>query len=123
VKYLGLPRVGLLSLIWVVVGYFSIMDFGLGQALTKTVAEAIAARDPDKVARLYGTATRIQLVMGLVGGLIMAASARYLVSSVLRVPAPLQPEAQLSVILCAIAFPRIQSDDQAGSGRGRAQVC
>lgn len=106
-KYLGLPRVGLLSLIWVVVGYFSIMDFGLGQALTKTVAEAIAARDPDKVARLYGTATRIQLVMGLVGGLIMAASARYLVSGVLKVPAPLQPEAQMSVILCAIAFPLV----------------
>ncbi|HVF38662.1 MAG TPA: flippase [Gemmatimonadaceae bacterium] len=107
VKYLGLSRVGLLSLIWVMVGYFSILDFGLGQALTKTAAEAIAAGDATKVRRLYSNATRIQLLMGLAGGMMMAASAGYLVTNVLKVPEPLQAEAQLSVILCAVAFPLV----------------
>jgi O-antigen/teichoic acid export membrane protein len=100
-----LPRVGLLSLIWVVVGYFSILDFGLGPAVTKTVSEALAAGENDKVARLYRAAQRMQLVMGLAGGIIMAAFAQRLVTGVLSVPIELRPEALLSVYLCAVAFP------------------
>ena len=99
-----MPRVGLLSLIWVVVGYFSILDFGLGPAVTKTVSEALAAGDNDKVARLYRAAQRVQLVMDS-RGVDMAAFAQRLVTSVLSVPTELRPEALLSVYLCAVAFP------------------
>ncbi len=107
VRLLGTPRVGLLSLIWVIVGYFSLLDFGLGPALTKTVSEAIADMDWQRASRLYRAATRIQLVMGLVGGLLMAAFAPYLVHRVLKVPVELQPEALVSVYLCAVAFPLV----------------
>lgn len=106
-KYLGLPRVGLLSLIWVIVGYFSILDFGVGQAVAKTVAEAIAEEDGGRIGRLYRVATRIQLLMGLVGGVVMAAFASYLVRHLLSVPPDLHREAELSVYLCAIAFPLV----------------
>src|SRR2546423_7173949 len=60
VRYLGTSRVGLLSLIWVLIGYFSLLDLGLGPAVTKTVAEAVADRDYAKAGRLYKTATRLQ---------------------------------------------------------------
>lgn len=86
-------------------GYFSILDIGLGQALTKTVSEAIGDGDRDRVARLYRAATRMQLLMGLAGGLLMAVFARYLVQKVLSVPAELQSEALISVFICALAFP------------------
>jgi O-antigen/teichoic acid export membrane protein len=105
VKLLGLPRVGLLSLIWVVVGYFSLLDFGLGLALTKIAAVAIADDDRAKVTRLYRTATRAQLTMGIVGGIIMAIFAPYLVRDVLSVPINLEHEALDSVYICAAAFP------------------
>lgn len=81
------------------------MDFGLGLALTKTAAVAIADEDGDKVTRLYHAATRVQLSMGIVGGLLMAVFARYIVSGVLSVPAELQSEALNSVYVCAAAFP------------------
>jgi O-antigen/teichoic acid export membrane protein len=37
-RYLGQERLGVLSLVWVVVGYFSFLDMGLGRAVTVAVA-------------------------------------------------------------------------------------
>ena len=38
IKGLGTDRFGVLTLAWVVIGYFSLFDLGLGRALTKLVA-------------------------------------------------------------------------------------
>ena len=35
VHSLGVDRFGLLSLAWIIVGYFSLFDMGMGRALTK----------------------------------------------------------------------------------------
>jgi O-antigen/teichoic acid export membrane protein len=107
VRYLGLPRVGLLSLIWVLVGYLSILDLGLGQAVTKTVSDALADGDPTRVGRLYRTATRIQMLMGVSGALLLALATNYLITHALKVPVELQQEARISLYLCALAFPSV----------------
>ncbi|MCZ7592513.1 MAG: oligosaccharide flippase family protein [Kiritimatiellae bacterium] len=44
IKGLGTERFGLLSLVWMLVGYFGVFDLGLGQALTKFIAEKNSAR-------------------------------------------------------------------------------
>jgi O-antigen/teichoic acid export membrane protein len=44
---LGAERFGLLSLTWVVLGYFTIFDLGLGRAATKYVADALARGNKD----------------------------------------------------------------------------
>ena len=41
VRGLGMERFGILSLAWVILGYFALFDFGLGRATTKFVAEAV----------------------------------------------------------------------------------
>ncbi|MCU1256814.1 MAG: Membrane protein, partial [Candidatus Angelobacter sp.] len=38
---LGTERLGIISLAWVVIGYFGLFDLGLSRALTKLVAERI----------------------------------------------------------------------------------
>ena len=38
-RYMGQERLGVLSLVWVVVGYFSFLDMGLGRAVTVAVAQ------------------------------------------------------------------------------------
>ena len=40
--YLGQERLGVLSLVWVVIGYFSFLDMGLGRAVTVAVASCRA---------------------------------------------------------------------------------
>lgn len=39
IKGIGTDRFGVLSIAWMVLGYFSLFDFGIGRALTKSVAE------------------------------------------------------------------------------------
>lgn len=41
-RYLGQERLGVLSLVWVIVGYFSFLDMGLGRAVTVAVASCRA---------------------------------------------------------------------------------
>ena len=57
---LGPDRFGLLSLAWVVMGYFTLFDLGLERATTKFVAEALGKGDEDKIPRLVWTAVMVQ---------------------------------------------------------------
>jgi hypothetical protein len=41
IEQLGAPRFGVVTLVWMVVGYFSLFDLGLGRALTHVVAEKL----------------------------------------------------------------------------------
>lgn len=59
IRYLGQERLGVLSLIWVVVGYFSFLDMGLGRAVTIAVASCSHASPSDRADEIHivGTAT------------------------------------------------------------------
>jgi O-antigen/teichoic acid export membrane protein len=104
---LGVDRYGLLSLVWVMLGYLTIFDLGLGRATTKYVAEALGNGDEDKVPRLAWTAISIQLLFGLLGGLVLAAVTPFLVDSILSVPATLKEEAKAAFYLLALSVPVI----------------
>ena len=43
IRGLGTDRFGVLTLVWVVIGYSSLFDLGLSRALTKIVAEKLGA--------------------------------------------------------------------------------
>ena len=47
-RNLGQERLGVLSLIWVVVGYFSFLDMGLGRAVTVAVASFRSGESSDR---------------------------------------------------------------------------
>ena len=65
----------MLSLIWVVVGYFSFLDMGLGRAVTVAVA-AISkdgrSRLPDELA-IVGTASMLLLALGAAAAVVLGA--------------------------------------------------
>jgi O-antigen/teichoic acid export membrane protein len=45
VEGMGKDRFGLLTLIWMLVGYLGVFDLGLGRALTQTVAQRLGKDD------------------------------------------------------------------------------
>lgn len=69
---LGQERMGILSLIWVVVGYFSFLDMGLGRAVTVAVA-ALRAGDRQRIHadEIHVLGSACVLLLGL-GGLAAA---------------------------------------------------
>jgi O-antigen/teichoic acid export membrane protein len=72
VQRLGTERFGLLSLGWILIGYFGLFDFGLGRALTKMVAERWRGRRDVDLESLCSTGLALGAGAGLAGGLLVA---------------------------------------------------
>lgn len=66
--YLGQERLGILSLVWVVVGYFSFLDMGLGRAVTVAVAAVRSGVNPVVTNEIHvlGSASVLLLAVGMV---------------------------------------------------------
>ena len=67
---LGLERFGLLTLAWLIVGYFSLFDFGLGRALTKIIAEYVGARREEEVPQVFWTSMALMLALSILGAIL-----------------------------------------------------
>jgi O-antigen/teichoic acid export membrane protein len=105
---LGADRFGVLTLAWAVIGYFSLFDLGLSRALTHAVASRLGGEDSDaELADVVWTAMALMLVLGAVGGLVLAALAAWVVGSAFNVPADLLGESRTTLYLLALSMPLI----------------
>lgn len=102
---LGTDQFGVLTLAWVIIGYFSLFDLGLGRALTKMVADKLGAQEEDEIPVLVWTAMTIMAFLGLAGALILGLLTRWLVISVLNIQGDLQSEAVHTFYLLAVSIP------------------
>lgn len=109
IKGIGTDRFGVLSIAWMVLGYFSLFDFGIGRALTKTVAEFLGDKRDAEIPVLVWTGTLIMLLLGLIGGLVVAITAQPMVDQWLKIPAHLRAEALPSFYLLALSIPVVIS--------------
>jgi len=100
----GVERFGVLALAWALIGYSSLFDFGLGRAITKTAAEQLGRGD-GAVASTIRTGLLMTAGVGVIGAALLYALSPWLVESVLRIPADLQPESLATFQLVALAVP------------------
>jgi O-antigen/teichoic acid export membrane protein len=105
VKGLGPDRFGMLGIIWVVFGYFSLMDFGLGRATTKFLAEWLTKRAEDRISEIVWSSILLQIALGILGGFLIAVLTPVLVERVLKTPSSLVPEARAAFYILAAALP------------------
>ncbi|MBC8086043.1 MAG: oligosaccharide flippase family protein [Phycisphaerae bacterium] len=101
----GDARYGLLALAWSTVGVFSLIDFGLGRALTRLVADRVADHRDAELPSLIWTANWIVLALTGVFALALAIAAPTIATSALKVPAELVREATGVVWLLAFGLP------------------
>jgi O-antigen/teichoic acid export membrane protein len=101
----GIEPFGVLTLIWALIGYFSLFDFGLGRALTQQVAAVRSAGDHAQLPSLVKTGLGFTAVTGVAGGLILACLASPMASHWLKVSAVLQPSAMVSLLVAAVGIP------------------
>jgi O-antigen/teichoic acid export membrane protein len=110
---LGTERFGLLTLGWVLIGYFGLFDFGLGRALTKLVAERVGRPSAAELPALCATGTALAGAAGLVGGLLVAVLAWWAAGWVTGTPggaatvanSALRDEALLGLLVIALGIP------------------
>lgn len=105
IRALGVDRFGVLSLAWLLIGYFSLFDLGVSGALTRLVAERRSLDRDHEVPALVWTALALTAAMGTVGGVVLGGASRWLVEVGLRVPPALQPETLIMVRMLAGILP------------------
>jgi len=103
--HLGADRLGILTLAWVVVGYFGLFDFGLSRALTKLVAEKLGKGQPEQICGLVWTALILTGTIGSACMLVAWMLSPWLVHSVVNVPPNLRGESLHTFYWLSISIP------------------
>jgi O-antigen/teichoic acid export membrane protein len=109
IRTLGTDRFGILTLAWVVIGYFSLFDFGLGRALTQLVSRNLGMQEQEQIPGLIWTALIMMFCLGVIGALAVALASPWLVRSILRIPSGLQGESLNAFLLLAASIPVVIS--------------
>lgn len=107
VQALGLERFGLLALIWMGVGYFSLFDLGLGKALTHQIATRLANQEQETIPNLVRTGVLALAGLGVLAMLVVAILTPWLVPNVFSVPEDMQEEAMWSFWILALSLPAV----------------
>lgn len=106
---IGTDRFGILAIAWMVVGYFSFFDLGLGRAMTNLVAQKLAIGKKEELPPIIWTANLLMFGFGVVGGLVLALLSPVLVEVLLRTPATIVTETKDAFYLLSLSLPFVIS--------------
>lgn len=107
IEGLGTERFGVLTLIFMAVGYFSLFDLGIGRATTKLVAETLARQEIEALPKLVWTSLGMLSGLGLSASLVLGLCNPLLVSRIFHIPAYLQEETSRAFYLVAASIPLV----------------
>jgi len=107
VARLDAGRFGFLSLAWILVGYFSLFDLGLGRALSRLMAERSAAARAAQLPALSRTALTLTFTLGAAAGALLFAAAGPVCTRLLNLPAEMQGEAITALRILALCLPLV----------------
>ena len=98
VHRLGAERFGVLTLAWMIAGYFGLFDFGLGRALTQAMAQEWNLGAGARAATMFWTVLAMMLAFSALAALVLVMLAPWLVGSALRIPPALRRETLLRLV-------------------------
>jgi O-antigen/teichoic acid export membrane protein len=104
----GLELFGLLSIVWALIGYFSLFDLGLSRALTQKISELIGQnKSGPEIAQLIRTAFLVMWALGVLGGLILWGISPILITDFLKITGELHADSIYAFSLLALSIPLI----------------
>lgn len=107
VRLMGYTSYGLLSLALTVFGSFSLLELGLGRATTKFVAEYLREKKYEKIGPVIWTSLVMQILIGVVAGLVFLTFIPSIISKLTFQDAALQQDARTVLFYIAISIPLI----------------
>lgn len=105
IRNLGAERFAVLTIAWMLIGYFSLFDFGLGRALTQIIAEKLGKNRFEDIPAIFWTSMALMLGFSFAGAVIVSLLTFPLAHSVLKVPLPLQAETISALFIIAASIP------------------
>jgi O-antigen/teichoic acid export membrane protein len=104
-KEIGIERIGVLTIIWALIGYFSIFDFGLGRAITQRIASLEAHESNGQKRTIATTGVFLTLLIGTIGGLIGVAAIELVGVGWISSAQHFEREIHTSFLLACLAIP------------------
>lgn len=105
VRSLGDARFGVLALAWTLLGYFSVLDLGLGRAVTHAVADRAGAGREREIGGVVRASLALLVPIGLVAALLLFVLAPWLARDILRMEGELLGETVASFRMLSLALP------------------
>lgn len=105
IRQLGVEAFGILTLVWALIGYFSLFDFGLGRALTQQVASSLTSENRQNIPAIVKSGLLFTALTGIVGGVILGVAAYPLGHTWLKVAESLRNDTTQCLLLAAIGIP------------------
>ncbi|AIY40051.1 Teichuronic acid biosynthesis protein TuaB [Collimonas arenae] len=107
IKGLGVDRFGILTIAWMLIGYFSLFDLGIGRALTQIISEKLATNKGKDIPPLMWTGLTVMFVLGLIASLLIVGLSDWIIYSGLKIPVYLQDETKSSLSMLAPSIPLV----------------
>lgn len=104
VHHIGDARYGVLSIVWLLLGYLGFLDLGLSRAATNALARLDGAADADRT-RIVITSVLLNLGFGALGSLILYLGGSFLLDHIVSIPADLRPEIEGNLVWVASLLP------------------
>lgn len=104
ISLIGEARYGVLAVAWLLLGYFGLFDLGLGRATAQRIA-ALGNSSSEQLASTFWTALGMNVILGVIGGLIIWPVAIYFFGNFFSVDAALRPELVAAIPWLILAVP------------------
>lgn len=104
---IGLAGFGLLSIAWVLIGYISIFDLGLGRALTHAIAQRLGQGRSDEIGPLVDRAMIFLLALSVGGALLIAAISPWASTALTKGRPDLTEQARNMFLIVAFGMPAV----------------
>jgi len=101
-NHLGNESFGVLTLIWALIGYFSLFDMGVGRALTYELSRLRDVSSTSEISLTLKAGLILTFFAGLFGAIVMLVLAPYLAKSWLGIAPDIQEDVLLSFQIAAI---------------------
>lgn len=104
-KHIGVERVGILTIVWALIGYFSIFDFGLGRAITQRIASYAPQQAMRQTKTTATTGVYLTLLIGVIGTFFGFSIIELVGVSWVNSSPNLDDEIRFSLLLASLAIP------------------
>ena len=104
-RQLGIEAFGILTLVWALIGYFSVFDFGIGRALTQQVSSLKTGASANELPGVIQSGLVLVAGFGLLGGVLLAVFAHPLGHRWLNVDPSLWESTTRCLLIAGVGIP------------------
>ncbi len=101
---IGEARFGVLTIIWLMLGYFGLFEFGLGRATAQRIASLNTGTAAQR-AELFWTALTLNVCLGIFGGLIFWLLSNYFFNNIFQLEDMMHLEVRTALPWLIVALP------------------